>query len=140
MAGGGSFELHEDPGKLKTETIEQHRAIVSIMEELEAVDWYGQRVDASTDPELKAVLAHNRDEEIEHAVMTIEWLRRRNPTFDDQLRTYLWTEGPITEVEAKKEAGELGAGELGAGRAPQGGKGKDAAGSLGIGSLKEGTE
>ena len=135
MAGSGSFELHEDPEKLKQETIEQHRAIVSIMEELEAGDWYGQRVDASTDPELRAVLAHNRDEEIEHAAMTIEWLRRRNPTFDDQLRTYLFTEGPITEVEARKEAEELGfADAVGAGR------GNAAAGSLGIGSLKQGVE
>lgn len=135
MAGSGSFELHEDPAKLKAETIEQHRAIVSIMEELEAVDWYSQRVDASSDPELAAVLAHNRDEEIEHAAMTIEWLRRRNPTFDEQLRTYLWSDGPITTVEQRAVAGEA---TSAGGGAPRAAGASDTAGSLGIGSLKEG--
>jgi ferritin-like protein len=127
MAGSGSFELHEDPGTLKPETIDQHRAIVSIMEELEAIDWYGQRVAAATDDELRSVLAHNRDEEIEHAAMVIEWLRRHNATFDAQLKTYLWSEGPITQVEAAAEGGDAGAAPAGAGD-----------GSLGIGSLKEG--
>ncbi|MGF1624912.1 MAG: encapsulin-associated ferritin-like protein [Alphaproteobacteria bacterium] len=129
MAGSGSFELHEDVARLKPETIDQHRAIVSVMEELEAVDWYGQRVEATDDDELRAVLAHNRDEEIEHAAMVIEWLRRRNAVFDAELRTYLWSEGPITEVEAKAEAGEAGA---------AGAPAPSADGSLGIGSLKGG--
>jgi uncharacterized protein len=127
MAGSGSFELHEDG--LTPETIDQHRAIVSIMEELEAIDWYGQRVEAATDDELRAVLAHNRDEEIEHAAMVIEWLRRHNATFDAQLKTYLWSDGPITGVEAAAEAGEPAAAPAGAA----------VDGSLGIGSLKEGT-
>ena len=135
MAGSGSFELHED--QLTAGTIDQHRAIVSIMEELEAVDWYGQRVEAATDDELRAVLAHNRDEEIEHAAMVIEWLRRHNGTFDAQLRTYLWSEGPITLVEAKAEAegpGEV-PGDARAKSAPAAAAGAGD-GSLGIGSLK----
>ncbi len=84
--------FHEPIEKLSPETLDRHRAIVSIMEELEAVDWYDQRVDATDDPELAAILAHNRDEEKEHAAMTLEWLRRRDPALDKQLRTYLFTE------------------------------------------------
>ena len=71
------------------------RAIISLMEELEAVDWYNQRVDACTDPELRTILAHNRDEEIEHAAMTLEWIRRRNAVFDKELREVLFKDGPI---------------------------------------------
>jgi len=82
---------------------ERHRAIVSLMEELEAIDWYDQRVDATSDESLRAVLAHNRDEEREHAAMALEWLRRNDPTWDRVLRTYLFTEAPITEVEAEAE-------------------------------------
>ncbi len=96
MAASG---LHEDPTTLSAETLELHRAIVSLMEELEAVDWYQQRVDASQDPELAAVLAHNRDEEKEHACMTLEWIRRRDPKFDSFLRKFLFRTGPIVEVE-----------------------------------------
>ncbi len=94
-----SAGLHEPADKLQPETIDQHRALVSIMEELEAVDWYHQRVDATNNPELAAVLAHNRDEEKEHAAMTLEWLRRHDPVLDQHLRTYLFTEGSITEIE-----------------------------------------
>ncbi len=72
-----------------------HRAIKSLNEELEAVDWYNQRVDACQDPELKAILAHNRDEEKEHAAMLLEWIRRQDPTFDKELKDYLFTEKPI---------------------------------------------
>jgi hypothetical protein len=72
---------------------------VSLIEELEAIDWYDQRVDASNDDALKAILAHNRDEEREHAAMSLEWLRRNDPKWDEILRTYLFTEGPITEIE-----------------------------------------
>jgi ferritin-like protein len=72
-----------------------HRAIVSLMEELEAVDWYNQRADACSDPELKAILAHNRDEEKEHASMVLEWIRRRDPRFDKELRDYLFTDRKI---------------------------------------------
>jgi hypothetical protein len=87
---------HEPVEKLSNETMDMHRAIVSLMEELEAVDWYNQRVDACSDPELKAILAHNRDEEKEHAAMMLEWIRRRDPKFDHELKDTLFKEGPIT--------------------------------------------
>jgi hypothetical protein len=74
------------------------RAINSLKEELEAVDWYNQRVVASEDEELSAIMAHNRDEEIEHAAMTLEWLRRNMDGWDEELRTYLFQEGPIIEI------------------------------------------
>jgi ferritin-like protein len=118
-----SASFHEDPEVLKTETKDRHRAIVSLMEELEAVDWYDQRVDAASDEELRAVLAHNRDEEKEHAAMTLEWLRRRDPAWAEQLRNYLFTDKPILEVEQAIDAAE-----------EDGGTPSD--GSLGIGSLK----
>ena len=82
---------HEPVEQLSAKTRDMHRAIVSLMEELEAVDWYNQRADACSDPELKAILAHNRDEEKEHASMVLEWIRRRDPRFDKELRDYLFT-------------------------------------------------
>ena len=69
-----------------------HRAITSLREELEAADWYNQRADASKDPELKAILARNRDEEKEHASMVLEWIRRRDATLDKELKDYLFTD------------------------------------------------
>lgn len=122
----GSETWHEPYESLPIETRDLHRAIVSLMEELEAVDWYQQRASVTPDPELKAVLEHNRDEEIEHAMMTLEWIRRRNPTFDANMRTYLFSEGPITEVEESVTAGEGEGAPVRAQRAD---------GSLGIGSL-----
>jgi hypothetical protein len=113
-----SAGLHEAEDRLSPETIDRHRAITSIQEELEAVDWYDQRVNATADADLAAVLAHNRDEEKEHAAMTLEWLRRRDPALDRHLRTYLFTEGSILtrEEEATSEggtpAGSLGIGDL----------------------------
>jgi ferritin-like protein len=118
-----SAGLHESSKVLKPETIDRHRAIVSLMEELEAVDWYDQRVDAAQDEELRAILAHNRDEEKEHAAMVLEWLRRHDPRLDEELRTYLFTDKPVLEVEESEETE--------AGNPPQDG-------SLGIGSLREG--
>jgi ferritin-like protein len=118
-----SETLHEDPDKLGPLTLDQHRAIVSLMEELEAVDWYNQRVQATSDAELRAILAHNRDEEKEHASMVLEWLRRNDPTLDQHLRTFLFSDGPIGEKEAAATAGT----------APVSGGGD---GSLGIGSLR----
>jgi ferritin-like protein len=100
-----SDSLHEAAGALRVETIDNHRAYRSLMEELEAVDWYSQRIDATDDEELKAVLAHNRDEEKEHAAMVLEWLRRRDPTLDGYLRTYLFADGPLKEVEEAAEGG-----------------------------------
>jgi uncharacterized protein len=117
-----SATLHEPEDQLQPATIDRHRAIASIQEELEAVDWYDQRVDATHDPELAAVLAHNRDEEKEHAAMTLEWLRRRDPVLDKHLRTYLFTEGSILEIEHVAEH--------------EGGDDEDEGRSLGIGSLK----
>jgi hypothetical protein len=83
---------HEAIEELSTETRDMHRAITSLMEELEAVDWYNQRVDACKDPELRAILKHNRDEEKEHAAMVMEWIRRHDPRFDKELRDYLFTD------------------------------------------------
>ena len=120
---GGSAALHEGGDVLKPETIDRHRAIVSLMEEFEAVDWYDQRVDAARDDELRAILAHNRDEEKEHAAMVLEWLRRHDPQLDAQLRTYLFADKPVLEIETKAE-------EAGAAESPTDG-------SLGIGSLRE---
>ena len=100
---GSSGSLHENEAVLKPETIDRHRAVVSIMEELEAVDWYDQRIDAASDRELKELLAHNRDEEKEHASMMLEWLRRHDPKLDEHLRTYLFTNKPLLEIEEEAE-------------------------------------
>ena len=109
--------LHEDRELLGPEILDRHRAISTIMEELEAIDWYDQRIKASSDAELQAVLSHNRNEEKEHASMLLEWLRRSDAEFDAHMRTYLFSQGAIREV---KEAGG----------------GEPAGGSLSIGSLK----
>jgi uncharacterized protein len=98
--------FHEAVESLRPATLDRHRAIESIMEELEAVDWYDQRVDAAGDPELGAILAHNRDEEKEHAAMTLEWLRRNDPKLDQHLRTYLFTTGSVLETEAAATSDE----------------------------------
>jgi hypothetical protein len=113
-------QLHEPAETLSKETREMHRAIVSLIEELEAVDWYAQRIDASADEELARVLAHNRDEEKEHACMTLEWIRRRDPTFDGYLREFLFRSGPIGEAEHGHDGGN--------GRSQP---------TLGLGSLRE---
>ena len=86
---------HEPVEKLSAETMDMHRAITSLMEELESVDWYNQRMDAATDPELKRILQHNRDEEKEHAAMVLEWIRRRDPKLDHELRDVLFKDGEI---------------------------------------------
>lgn len=86
---------HEEIADLSDETRDMHRAITSLMEELEAVDWYNQRVDACKDAELKKILAHNRDEEKEHAAMVLEWIRRRDPVLDKELKDYLFKDGAI---------------------------------------------
>jgi ferritin-like protein len=122
-----SAGLHEPSESLSPDVIDRHRAIVSLGEELEAVDWYDQRANATKDPSLAAVLAHNRDEEKEHASMTLEWLRRRDPVFDQHLRTYLFTELPVTEVEVAAS---------GAAEGTPDGLSRPTDGSLGIGSLK----
>ncbi|WP_373090031.1 encapsulin-associated ferritin-like protein [Sneathiella sp.] len=88
---------HEPIEELSAETKDMHRAITSLMEEFEAVDWYNQRVNACTDEGLKEILIHNRDEEKEHAAMVLEWIRRRDPVLDKELREYLFKDGPISD-------------------------------------------
>ena len=124
---GSSGSLHENESVLKPETIDRHRAVVSIMEELEAVDWYDQRIDAATDRELKELLAHNRDEEKEHAAMMLEWLRRHDAKLDEHLRTYLFTNKRLLEIEEEAEGKGNGGGD----------KSSSGDGSLGIGSLRK---
>ncbi len=121
---------HEPIERITPRTQDLHRGIVSLIEELEAIDWYQQRIDATTDAELRAVLAHHRDEEIEHAMMNLEWIRRTSPEFDERARLYLFTEGPIVEVEARAE-GKLPAARVEAQASPPAGDG-----SLRIGSLR----
>ena len=125
--GASSGSFHESTEVLKPETMDRHRAIVSLMEELEAVDWYNQRAKATDNPELRAILEHNRDEEKEHAAMVLEWLRRSDPKLDEHLKTFLFTDGPVTGIEAGMDKG--------------GGKGEDSGpsddGSLNIGSLRK---
>ena len=87
---------HEPANELKDDTRDMHRAIISLMEELEAVDWYNQRVDACKDPTLRSILAHNRDEEKEHAAMLMEWIRRTDGIFEKEMRDYLFTDKPLT--------------------------------------------
>ena len=101
-----SESLHEPEERLAPLTRDMHRAIVSLMEELEAVDWYSQRMDGTQDGELRDILRHNRDEEKEHAAMVLEWIRRRDPSFDAKLREYLFKEGSIVGRESAVEAGE----------------------------------
>ena len=120
-----SESLHENAEALGAEVIDTHRAIVSLMEELEAVDWYNQRAKATSNPDLRAILEHNRDEEKEHAAMVLEWLRRSDAALSQHLKTFLFTQGPITGIEATMEEG--GGAEASAPAAD---------GSLGIGSLR----
>jgi uncharacterized protein len=125
--------LHEPRELVGEATIDRHRAIVSLMEELEAVDWYDQRVAATTDESLKALLAHNRDEEKEHAAMALEWLRRHDPVLDENLRTYLFSSLPVTEVETEVEGAVEVDGNVST--SPSASSLTDD-GSLGIGGLK----
>ncbi len=94
---------HEPIAELSDETRDMHRAIVSLMEELEAVDWYNQRVDACKDAELRSILEHNRDEEKEHAAMVLEWIRRKDPKMDKELKDYLFTDKSIVALEEEHE-------------------------------------
>lgn len=114
--------FHEPIQLLSQEALEYHRIIQSLIEELEAVDWYNQRAVASKDPQAKAIFEHNRDEEIEHACMALEWLRRNNPVWDETLGTYLFSDGEITQVEKEATGKETEA--------------KPTNPTLGIGSLK----
>src|SRR5882724_11183318 len=126
MANSAGY--HEAESKLRPETLDNHRALTSMQEELEAADWYDQRVDAATDQGLKEILAHNRDEEKEHFAMLLEWYRRRDAKMDAHLKEYLFTSGSLI---AREQAGAAG----GDGSETSAGGGTD---SLGIGSLKGG--
>lgn len=121
-----SVGYHEAEDVLRKETKDNHRALTSMMEELEAADWYDQRVDAATDPQLKEILKHNRDEEIEHFSMLLEWLRRRDAKLSEELQAKLFTKGSLVAHEQAEEAGGAAASKAGA----------EADGSLRIGSLK----
>src|SRR5690242_8203649 len=125
MANSAGY--HEADDKIRDETKDNHRALTSMQEELEAVDWYDQRVDAATDVELKQILAHNRDEEKEHFVMLLEWLRRRDAKFSSELKERLFSNGSIVAQEQADKAGGSG-GESGGGASAGG----ETAGSLGI--------
>jgi ferritin-like protein len=117
----GSGQYHEPYELLSEQTRNVHRAVVSLIEELEAVDWYQQRADATTDDQLRRILVHNRDEELEHAMMSLEWLRRALPELDTMARRYLFSEGEITAAESDAA-----------------GSAAPVSGSLGLGSLREG--
>lgn len=118
---------HEDPNTLPESVKDYHRIIESTMEELEAVDWYNQRAAATNDPAAKAIMEHNRDEEIEHACMGIEWLRRNSPVWDQMLREFLFKEGDIIEHEQSMKEG---------GDAPEEEQQGGSSGSLGLGKIK----
>jgi len=127
--------LHEDRSVLSQETLDRHRAISTIMEELEAIDWYDQRIEATSNPELAQILTHNREEEKEHASMLLEWLRRNDPGFDTQLRAQLFREGPLHD-SGKSGGGETSPSGDGSPGAAGAGIGSPGTGSLGIGSLR----
>lgn len=115
-------DYHESLEELSEEARNFSRALNSLKEEIEAVNWYHQRVDVTGDEHLKKVLAHNRDEEIEHACMALEWLRRNMPAWDDHLKTYLFTTAEITAIEegesdeSETQNNESGSGDLGIGK------------------------
>jgi ferritin-like protein len=126
---------HESADLLPEATKDFHRAIESLIEELEAVDWYQQRADATKEETLRAVLLHNRNEEVEHAMMTLEWLRRRDAKIDETARMFLFAEGEITEIEAAKKAA-LAAGSGASGGGASAPTSPASPSSLGIGSLR----
>lgn len=114
-----TIEYHEPPQELREETRDIHRALSVLCEELEAIDWYQHRIDVTSDDSLREMFQHNMNEEMEHAAMALEWLRRNLPYLDTQLRSYLFTDGPVTE--------------MGSGEAHENGT---VARGLGIGSLR----
>ena len=130
----GSESWHEALEKLSERTKDLHRAYQSVCEELQAADWYQQRIDVSADAELKAILAHNRDEEKEHASMVLEWIRRRDPDFARAMDTYLYSEGDVTKIEEREQAEKSGGASLAG--AAQEEAAADVAPAFTVGSLK----
>ena len=147
-------DYHESPEELDARARDFHRALTSLKEEIEAVDWYGQRVHCAANAELQRVLEHNRKEEIEHACMTLEWLRREAPEWDAALRTYLFQQGDIVSIEDRAEAEEEGGkgkvessksskdgqsskGSQGRGSMNKAGTTAETGRGLGVGSLRE---
>jgi ferritin-like protein len=100
-------DYHEPASEMSNQARDYTRALNSLKEEIEAVDWYNQRADVTENPELKEILIHNRDEEMEHACMTLEWLRRNMPGWDEMMKTYLFTDGDITELEEHETSGGI---------------------------------
>ena len=100
-------DYHEPASEMTKKSREIIRAINSLKEEIEAVDWYYQRVAVTDDKELKEIMWHNAEEEIEHAMMTLEWLRRNQEGWDEQMRTYLFCEGSIMDAEENKKEDKL---------------------------------
>lgn len=125
-----AIPLHEDRASLPPEVQNHHRAFESVIEELEAMIWYHERAAVCNDPELKAILEHNRKEETEHMAMLMEWIRRNFPDADEELRTYLFKNMPITQIEESEAGGEAG-GETNPG-------GTRSSGDLSIRSMKKG--
>lgn len=125
--GENMGDYHESYDALDEQTRNITRALNSLKEEIEAVDWYNQRVALATDQELKEIMAHNRDEEMEHAIMTLEWLRRNMPGWDEEMRTYLFKQGNIAHMEDAEEGGEKSEGDN---------SGSDD-GSLGLGKMNK---
>ena len=121
------MSVYQEPvEELQPQDRDIHRALQTLIEEVEAVDRYHQRMVTSSDPELKQVMTHNKVEEIEHACMAIEWLRRNDPGWEKELREYLFTSAPIAEIEEAATGG--------------GGSGESASATgrdIGIGSLKK---
>ena len=103
-----SENLHAPRERLSRHTMLLHQAIVSVMEEIEAVDWYRQRADDAEDETLKALLLHNMREEMEHASMLLEWIRRHDEDFARHMKTYLFTEKPILEIEDRGKTAATG--------------------------------
>lgn len=126
-SGENMGDYHESYDALDEQTRNFTRALNSLKEEIEAVDWYNQRVALATDPELKEIMAHNRDEEMEHAIMTLEWLRRKMPGWDEEMRTYLFKQGNIAHMEDGEESEEESGGDN---------SGSDD-GSLGLGKMNK---
>jgi uncharacterized protein len=121
-------EYHEPTAELDDDTRDAHRALTSLKEELEAADWYQQRLSCCKDADLKRVLEHNRNEELEHASMLIEWLRRRMPEFEERLARIAFTDRPLgVELGDNEPAGDSSSKRN---RAPSAGRG------LGVGSLR----